>query len=201
MRKGEVVRTAIYKDPVSGPVPMRKLNLAGDRQADLNVHGGANKAVYGYPVEHYGFWRSELPELDFPFGAFGENLTVEGLSEDTLCIGDQLRVGTAVLMVTQPRSPCYKLGLRFDRDDMVKLFLASGRSGFYFSVLEEGYVEPGASIAVLSREPHKVSVADVVRLYRHDTSDPELIQRVLALPTLAQKWKARLGTRSASKSK
>ncbi len=200
MRKGEIVRTAIYKDPVSGPVPIRKLNVAGDRQADPTVHGGVNKAVYGYPVEHYSLWRAELPELDFPWGAFGENLTTQGLSEDTLCIGDTLRAGTAVLMVTQPRSPCYKLALRFDRDDMVKLFLASGRSGFYFSVIEEGYVEAGAPVEVLSRDPREVTVADIVRLYRHEAADPELVRRVLTLPTLAQKWKSRLERGTAAKS-
>jgi MOSC domain-containing protein YiiM len=200
MRKGELTRTAIYKDPVSGPVPIRKLNLAGDRQADPTVHGGVNKAVYGYPVEHYSFWRAELPELDFPLGAFGENLTMHGLSEDTLCIGDTVRVGTAVLMVTQPRSPCYKLALRFDRDNMVKLFLASGRTGFYFSVIEEGYVEAGAPVEVLTRDPNQVTVTDIVRLYRHETADADLVRRVLTLPTLADKWKSRLETRAASKS-
>jgi len=128
------VQTGIFKDPVNGPVTIRKLNLAGDQQADLTVHGGAEKAVYAYPAEHYEYWRKTLPEAPFSWGKFGENLTTEGLGEDSLCIGDRLRVGSAILMVTQPRMPCYKLALRFDRDDMIKLFLTSQRSGFYFSV-------------------------------------------------------------------
>jgi len=134
--KGRTVQTAIFKEPVAGAVTIRELNLAGDQQADLTVHGGLEKAVYAYPAEHYEYWRKELSDVSLSWGAFGENLTTEGLREDTLCIGDVLRVGSAVLQITQPRMPCYKLELRFDRDDMIKRFLASGRSGFYFSVIE-----------------------------------------------------------------
>jgi MOSC domain-containing protein YiiM len=133
--KGMTVQTAIFKEPVDGPVAISKLNLAGDRQADLSVHGGVEKAVYAYPAEHYDYWRNELPGVSFPLGKFGENLTTDGLREDSLCIGDRLRIGSGVLMVTQPRIPCYKLALRFDRDDMITRFLKSGRSGFYFSVI------------------------------------------------------------------
>jgi len=151
--KGMTVQTAIFKEPVAGAVAIRDLNLVGDEQADLTVHGGADKAVYAYPAEHYEFWRRELPDLTFSWGQFGENLTTEGLMEDTLHIGDRLRVGSATLMVTQPRMPCYKLALRFGRDDMIKLFLASGRSGFYFSVIEPGSVAASSEIEVLSRDP------------------------------------------------
>ena len=131
-RDQEVV-TGIFKSPVEGPVMLRRLNLDGDRQADLENHGGRSKAVYAYPAEHYDAWRQELPELDLSWGAFGENLTVEGLKEEEACLGDHFRFGQATLMVTQPRFPCYKLGLRLGRDDMVKRFLQSNRSGVYFS--------------------------------------------------------------------
>jgi len=123
--KGTTVQTAIFKEPVAGPVPIRELNLAGDQQADLIVHGGSDKAVYGYPAEHYEYWRKQLPNTSLSWGAFGENLTTEGLWEDMLCIGDLLRVGSAVLQLTQPRMPCYKLELRFNRNDMIKRFLLS----------------------------------------------------------------------------
>jgi MOSC domain-containing protein YiiM len=164
--KGMTVQTGIFKEPVDGPVMISKLNLAGDKQADLTVHGGPEKAVYGYPAEHYQYWRQELPNVSFSWGKFGENLTTEGLQEDTLCIGDRLRIGSALLMVTQPRMPCYKLALRFERDDMIKRFLRSGRSGFYFSVIEPGEVRVESNIEVLSRDPNRVTVADVVRFYR-----------------------------------
>jgi MOSC domain-containing protein YiiM len=162
---GGRVTTGIFKSPVSGSVPVRRLNLDGDRQADLTVHGGPYKAVYAYPIEHYPKWRDELPELELPMGSFGENLTVEGLDENTLHIGDRLRIGTSVLVVTQPRMPCYKLGIRFQRDDMIKRFLASGRSGFYFSVEEEGEVSAGTGIEILSRDPNQVRVVDIQLLY------------------------------------
>lgn len=175
--KGITVRTAIFKQPVAGNVAIRELNLAGDQQADLTVHGGLDKAVYAYPVEHYEYWRKQLPDLSMSWGAFGENLTTEGLSEDTLCIGDLVRAGSAILRVTQPRMPCYKLELRFNRDDMIKRFLVSGRSGFYLSVVEPGYVSEGSSLEILDRDPGAVTVTDIVRLYLGRTPDPELLQR------------------------
>jgi len=151
--KGMTVQTGIFKDPVDRPVKIRKLNLAGDQQADLTVHGGAEKAVYAYPAEHYEYWRKTLPEVPFSWGKFGENLTTEGLAEDTLCIGDRLRVGSAILMVTQPRMPCHKLALRFDRDDMITRFLTSQRSGFYFSIIEEGKVHARSKVEIISGDP------------------------------------------------
>ena len=194
--KGMTVQTAIFKEPVDGPVTIGKLNLAGDKQADLTVHGGSDKAVYAYPAEHYEYWRQELPEVLFSWGKFGENLTTEGLGEDTLCIADRLRVGSAVLMVTQPRMPCYKLALRFDRDDMIKRFLVSGRSGFYFSVIEPGEVTVGSKVEILSRDPHRVTVVDIVRLYLSQTRDPELLQRAMNVSALPQNWKAALPLRA-----
>jgi MOSC domain-containing protein YiiM len=190
--KGITVQTAIFKEPVDGPVTISKLNLAGDKQADLTVHGGSDKAVYAYPTEHYEYWREELPEVSFSWGNFGENLTTEGLREDTVCIGDRLKIGSAVLMVTQPRMPCYKLALRFDRDDMIKRFLKSGRSGFYFSVIEPGEVTLGSKVEILSRDPNRVTIVDIVRLYLSQTLDPELLQRATNVRALKGKWKAQL---------
>lgn len=142
--KGITVKTAIFKEPVATTVAIRELNLAGDQQADLAVHGGSEKAVYAYPAEHYEYWRKQLSDISFSWGTFGENLTTAGLWEGMLCIGDLLRIGSAVLQITQPRMPCYKLQLRFNRDDMIKRFLVSGRSGFYLSVIEPGNVGAGS---------------------------------------------------------
>jgi MOSC domain-containing protein YiiM len=194
--KGMTVRTAIFKEPVDGPVTISKLNLAGDQQADLTVHGGSDKAVYAYPAEHYEYWRQGLPEVSFSWGRFGENLTTEGLREDTLCIGDRLRVGSAVLVVTQPRMPCYKLALRFDLDDMIKRFLTSRRSGFYFAVIEEGEVRVGSEVEVLSRDPHRVTVADIGRLYLGQARDLDLLQRAMNVRALPVNWKAALELRA-----
>src|SRR3989475_1826307 len=164
--RGRKVTTAIFKEPVEGRVRIRRTGLVGDRQADPSVHGGPTKAVYAYPSEHYPFWRSELGRADLPWGSFGENLTTEGLDERTLRVGDQLRVGSAVLKVTQPRMPCYKLAIRFGRLDMVRRFLASGRSGFYPAVHEEGDVAGGDPIELLGTDhglPTGSQVVDEVR--------------------------------------
>jgi len=190
--KGMTVQTGIFKEPVNGLIMINLLNLVGDKQADLTVHGGADKAVYAYPAEHYEYWQKELPEVDFSWGKFGENLTIEGLFEDTVCIGDRLRIGSAVLTVTQPRMPCYKLALRFKRDDMIPRFLASGRSGFYFSVVQPGEVSAGSGIEILSRDPNHVTVADVARLYLGQTRDPDLLQRAINVVALPRNWKATL---------
>jgi len=132
----------------------------------------------------------------FSWGKFGENLTTKGLTEDALCVGDRLRVGSAVLMVTQPRMPCYKLAFRFDRDDMIKLFLSSQRSGFYFSVIEEGEVRAGSEVEILTRDSHRVSVVDILRLYLGQARDPELIHRAMNVSALPQNWKAELPLRA-----
>ena len=190
--QGVTVQTGIFKEPVAGPVTINKVNLAGDKQADLTVHGGPSKAVYAYPAEHYEYWRQELPEVSFSWGKFGENFTTEGLREDTLCIGDRLRTGSAILMVTQPRMPCYKLALRFERDNMIKHFLQSRRSGFYFSVIEPGEVSAGSKVEILNRDPNRVTVADIVRLYLGKTGDGNLLERAINLSALPENWKAAL---------
>src|SRR5579871_3229395 len=164
----QTVSTGIFKEPVAGPVQLRTLNLDGDRQADLAVHGGPYKAAYAYPSEHYEFWRGELPGIALPPGAFGENFTTEGLFEEDLHVGDRLRVGAATVMVRQPRMPCYKLAAKFQRDDMIERFLLSGRSGFYFSVEEEGEVGAGDVIEVISRNQSGVTIAEMNRLFTSD---------------------------------
>lgn len=190
--KDMTVQTAIFKEPVAGTVAIRELNLAGDQQADLTVHGGSEKAVYAYPMEHYEYWRKELSDSSMLWGAFGENLTTEGLSEDTVCIGDLLRAGSAILQVTQPRMPCYKLEFRFNRADMIKRFLASGRSGFYFSVIDPGDVSAGSKIQILDRDPSRVTVSDILRLYLGRARDPELLLRATNLTSLPENWRAQL---------
>lgn len=187
---GRVVRTAIFKTSVSGRVHVAQLNLAGDEQADLTVHGGRDKAVYVYPSEHYPFWHEQLPELDLPWGAFGENLTTDDLLEDNVRIGDRLRIGSADFVVTQPRMPCFKLGIRFGRADIIKRFLESGRTGFYLAVLAEGEIAGGDSMTLLSRDEHAVTVAEIVNLYKGDETDPELLSRAAQLPALPKSWRA-----------
>jgi MOSC domain-containing protein YiiM len=183
------VTTGIFKEPVEGRVSLRRLNLDGDRQADLSVHGGAAKAVYAYPLEHYACWREEL-EDELSFGAFGENLTVEGLPlEEEVAIGDRFRIGTAELVVTQPRLPCYKLGLRFGRADMVKRFLASRRTGYYLAVEVEGNVGAGDRVETLARHPARIPVAEITRVYASDRDDLATIERLVALDALPDDWR------------
>ncbi len=160
--QGTVVRTGIFKEPVPRRVRVRTLGLEGDEQADLRVHGGPLKAVYAYPSEHYPFWRAELPGMELPWGAFGENLTVAGLSEDTVHVGDRFRIGSALLAATRPRFPCYKLGIKFRREDILDRFLASGRTGFYLQVLEEGELGTEDAIEVLGGGEERETIADLV---------------------------------------
>jgi MOSC domain-containing protein YiiM len=155
--KGRTASTGIFKEPVSDRVMVRSLNLEGDRQADLTVHGGLDKAVYVYPFEHYDYWQNELPDMNLPLGIFGENFTTTGLREAEVNIGDRFGVGTVELMVTQPRMPCYKIGIRFGRSDMVKRFLASRRTGFYFRVLKEGEVGVGDTLELVSRDDNNIT--------------------------------------------
>jgi MOSC domain-containing protein YiiM len=187
--KGKIVRTSIFKSPVSGRIRVAQLNLEGDQQSDLSVHGGIDKAVYAYPSEHYSFWRQELSGMDLSWGAFGENFTTAGLVEETVHIGDRFRLGSAEFVVTQPRMPCFKLGIRFNRPDIVKRFLQSGRTGFYFAVLKEGEVTAGNTIDLLKRDENGVTVADIVNLYGRDASNQDLLQRVSELPSLPQNWR------------
>ena len=190
---GKIVTTAIFKQPAEGRVRLRKLNLNGDRQADLTVHGGEHKAVYCYPVEHYAYWKKELPGRDLPMAIFGENFTTEGLLEDSVHLGDRFSVGSAEAIVTQPRLPCYKLGVRFQADDMVKRFLASARIGFYLAVTREGEVGSGDEIKPLARDPHAVPVSEITRLYvakRYAADDLASVRRALQVAALPESWKA-----------
>jgi MOSC domain-containing protein YiiM len=187
--KGETVITSIFKEPVKGVVKLRRLNLDGDEQADLSVHGGISKAVYAYPSEHYEFWKREFPDMTLPYGMFGENFSTEGLFEDAVNVGDRFRVGTAEIMATEPRMPCYKLGLKFGRSDILKRFLASRRTGFYFAVLKEGEVQVGDPIERLSRDKSDVTVADVTRLYAFDKDNLELLNRAVRVEALSESWR------------
>jgi MOSC domain-containing protein YiiM len=199
---GRMVTTGIFKEPVGGRVALRKLNLDGDRQADLTVHGGEHKAVYCYPLAHYDYWKKELSGRELPMGMFGENLTVDdhgkalpggqGSLEESVHLGDRFSVGTAEVAVTQPRLPCYKLGIRFGSDDMVKRFLASGRTGFYLAVVREGEVGAGDEMKVMARGPHAVAISEIVRLYvakRFGEAEIRAVRRALRVPELPESWK------------
>lgn len=188
---GRSVETGIFKEPVAGRVALRTLNLDGDRQADLTVHGGEYKAVYCYPVEHYEYWKKELGR-ELPMAMFGENFTTEGLLEKDAHLGDRFRVGTAEVVVTQPRLPCYKLGIRFGADDMVKRFLASGRSGFYLAVTREGEVGAGDEIVRISRDANAVPVTEITRLYvakRFAPDDLDSLRRIMKIDSVPEDWK------------
>src|SRR2546427_5120322 len=193
---GRVVRTAIFKEPARGRVALSKLNLDGDRQADLTVHGGEHKAVYCYSLAHYDYWKTELPGRELPMGMFGENFTIDdgrdGLLEESVHLGDRFSIGTAEVVVTQPRLPCYKLGVRFGSDDMVKRFLASGRTGFYVAVLREGEVGAGDEIEVISGEANAVAVSEITRLYvakRFGEAEVRAVRRALRVEELPESWK------------
>ncbi len=204
---GRMVTTAIFKEPARGRVALRTLNLDGDRQADLTVHGGEHKAVYCYSLAHYDYWKKELPGRELPMGMFGENFTIDdggpgllggqalpggqGL-EESVHLGDRFSVGTAEVAVTQPRLPCYKLGVRFGSDDMVKRFLASGRTGFYVAVVREGEVGAGDEMKVMAREPNAVPVSEITRLYvakRFGEAEIRAVRRALGVKALPESWK------------
>lgn len=187
--KGRKVVTGIFKEAVAGRVIVRRLNLDGDRQADLTVHGGLNKAIYAYPAEYYPYWREQFPQMELPWGMFGENLTIEGLLDETVHIGDHFQVGSAHLVVTQPRLPCYKLGIKFGRDDILKRFLVSGLTGFYFAVLKEGEVAAGDPITLIRRDEHQVKVLDITRLYWQDKYNLEALRRVVEVEALPDGWR------------
>jgi MOSC domain-containing protein YiiM len=187
--QGKLVTTGIFKEPVHERVLVRTLNLEGDRQADLTVHGGPSKAVYAYPSEHYAYWRTELPGVDLPWGMFGENFTTEGLLEKSIYIGDRFGIGEAEVMVTEPRMPCYKLSLKFGDPGIIKRFLASRRTGFYFAVVREGMVGAGDSFKLIGRSQREISVADVTRLDAFDRADMESLQRALTVEALPESWK------------
>jgi len=187
--EGRVVSTGIFKEPMAGPVFLRRLNLDGDGQADLRVHGGADKAVYAYPFEHYAFWAGELGRDDFAHGQFGENFTITGWLEDAVCIGDEFRIGAARVQVTQPRSPCFKLGIRMNDDQFPARFAAANRTGFYLRVLQEGRVAAGDAIERVAHDAGSLSVRDVFRL-RHDRGTREEYERAARLSALSPSWRA-----------
>jgi len=189
---GRSVRTAIYKEPVDGRLALRRLNLDGDSQADLTVHGGEAKAVYCYPLAHYDYWKMELPGRPLPMGMFGENFTTDGLLENTVQVGDRFSVGSSEVVVTQPRLPCYKLGVRLESDAMVKRFLASRRTGFYMAVAREGDVGAGDEINPIGRDPSSVPVSEITRLYiakHYGKDDLNSLSRVLTIAALPDNWK------------
>lgn len=188
---GQIITTAIFKDPVKGPISLRKLNLDGDKQADLTVHGGLDKAVYSYPVEHYDYWRKQFPNTDLVWGMFGENFTTEGLVEDAVNVGDQFQIGSAKLVATQPRMPCYKLGVRFGRMDVIRRFMASGRPGIYFKVLTEGEVQRDDKIKIIRKDKNNVTVKDIVSLYiaRNDIDNIETMKRATKIRDLPEGWR------------
>jgi MOSC domain-containing protein YiiM len=187
--QGKLVTTGIFKEPVNAPVMLRTLNLDGDQQADLTVHGGVSKAAYAYPAEHYGYWRPELPGMDLPWGMFGENFTTEGLLEEAIYIGDRFRIGETEVMVTEPRMPCYKLGIKFGRADIIKQFLASRRTGFYFAVVREGMVGTGDAIKLIGQEQQDITVADITRLYAFEKDDLKSLGRAIEVEALPESWK------------
>ncbi len=199
---GETINTGIFKKPVAGRTQLRSLNLDGDRQADLTVHGGVYKAVYGYPSEHYEFWQSELPGMKLPWGMFGENFTTEGLAEDDLHVGDRFQIGSSIVMIRQPRVPCYKLAAKFQRDDMLQRFLLSGRSGFYFSVEQEGEVGEGDSFRPIEKEVDGITIAEMNLLFFKDKYNRDLLEKAMATTALPADWheyfRPRLGRTSGT---
>ncbi len=190
--QGRTVTTGIFKEPVRSRVALRKLNLDGDGQADLSVHGGEYKAVYCYPLVHYDYWKRELPQRELPPGIFGENFTLEGLLEESVHLGDRFSVGSAEVVVTQPRLPCYKLGVRFGADDMVKRFFVSERTGFYLAVAKEGEVGAGDEMRGISRDQNGVPVSEITRLYatkRYSDADVAGVKRAVRVEALPESWK------------
>lgn len=187
--KGATINTGIFKEPVSGPVQLRTLNLDGDRQADLSVHGGPYKAVYAYPSEHYPFWRQELPGADLPWGMFGENFTTSGLAEDELHVGDRFQIGSSIVMVRQPRTPCYKLAAKLQRDDMPERFLLSGRSGFYFSVEQEGLVAVDDDFQLLQRNEDGITISEMNLLFVREKYNQALLRKAIRTASMPENWR------------
>jgi len=199
VHQGRVVSTGIFKEPVAGPVLLRHLNLDGDRQADLRVHGGADKAAYLYPFEHYAYWAAETGRGDFVYGQFGENFTATGLLEDDVSIGDVLQIGAARVQVSQPRSPCFKLGIRMDDDGFPARFAAANRTGFYLRALEQGRVQAGDAIQLLERAADSMSVRDIFFLRHAGNGTREDYERAARLPGLSENWRAAFEKRAAEK--
>lgn len=188
--RGKTIHTGIFKRPVSGSVMLREMNIDGDGQGDLKVHGGTYKAIYGYPIEHYSHWKQVLKRDDLTFGQFGENLTVEGMLEEEVHIGDVFQIGSDVkLQITQPRVPCFKLGYKMGMPEFPKQFLESRRVGFYFRVLEEGEITAGDTISQVESAVESISVKEILNLRYFETNDHKQITRARMLPSLSPSWK------------
>lgn len=198
--KGTTINTSIFKTPVSGTVRLRTLNLDGDQQADLSVHGGPFKAVYAYASEHYDYWRKELPGVQLTWGSFGENFTTTGLFEEDLHVGDHLKIGSAEIMVRQMRMPCFKLAAKFQRDDILERFLLSGLSGIYFSVEREGDVQVDDSFEIVRTAPDGITIAELNLLVAKDRYNRKLIEKALATPELPEDWKELFARRISPRS-
>ncbi|MBT77552.1 MAG: MOSC domain-containing protein [Gammaproteobacteria bacterium] len=195
--RGKNISTGIYKEPVDGPVTVRTLNIDGDQQVDLKNHGGEFKAVYAYSYDHYPYWEASLDIGKMPMGQFGENLTISALDESKSCIGDQLKIGSAIFVITQPRVPCFKLGIRFDNPDMPRMFIKSGYTGFYLKVLEEGIIEAGDEVRVIGHSDTGVKVRELFEAYYN--FDPALshsiFESALAVPELSPEWRKKIEAR------
>jgi MOSC domain-containing protein YiiM len=189
VHRDKTVTTGIFKEPVDGRVKLRTLNLGGDGQADLIGHGGIYKAAYVYSIENYDYWKRELGRTDFTFGQFGENVTVEGMLEDQIYVGDVFRVGSALVEVTQPRVPCYKLGIKMGLSQFVKMFLASCRVGFYLRVLEVGEIGPGDVLDHVRTDPERMTVREVCHLLYFDPKNLEGAKKALRIRALSPGWR------------
>lgn len=188
--EGNMIKTGIYKNPKEGKIALKRLNLDGDRQADLSVHGGPDKAVYSYPSEHYQFWRDQYPNIEMNWGMFGENFTTSGLLEDEVNVGDEFEVGTSKLVAVQPRMPCFKLGVKFGTVTIIQKFFASGKPGIYFRVLKEGEVAAGDEIKMTKRDEHNIRIKDIMRLYTSEKSNIEKIKKAVNVPALPESWRS-----------
>ncbi len=185
---GKEITTGICKQPVFHSVVLKKLGFEGDGVADLKNHGGTDKAVCVYSLDHYPYW-GDILGITLSPAAFGENLSVSGLKEEDMCIGDVFQLGTTLVQVSQPRQPCSTLAARYGRSDFVKLVVNSGRTGLYFRVLQEGTVEPGASLILHKEDPHQVSVAFANQIYHHNWTNRQGIEKVLAVSALSESWR------------
>ena len=186
----DIVTTGIFKNPIHKRVLIKKLNLEGDKQADLTVHGGSDKAVYSYPYEYYDFWKQGFPDVSFNWGMFGENLTTEGLFESQVNVGDIFQIGTSKLVATQPRMPCYKLGIKFGRMDIIKKFLESEKSGIYFKVIKEGEIGVDDNIRLIKKDNNNVTIKNIVELIKKDDKDSMiLMEKAIKVSDLPTGWK------------
>ncbi len=188
--RGHKVSTGIYNNPVEGRLKVKTLNIEGDQQADLTVHGGPDKAVYAYPAEHYPYWKEQYPNLSINWGMFGENLTTKGLLEDQANIGDEYQIGSAKFAVTQPRMPCFKLGIKFESPDIIKKLFASAKCGIYFKVLEEGEIGAGDEIKLVKRDKNNVTIQDIMKTYGNEHNNKELLERAVKIDALPPGWKS-----------